>query len=104
MVLSALGHWCDANHSGHRIVACGPGCCMFGYFYCSKDQTVKTREDIVHSMCRTYRHDYGLERSSGNNGPFPFPCGMTDQEREYLFRQMAQIFDNDIAPYMEFKK
>ena len=23
---------------------------------------------------------------------------------EILWRQMAQIFDNDIAPYMEFKK
>ena len=64
---------------------------------------MKNREAIIHSMCMTYRHDYGLERSSGNNGPFPFPCGMTDQEREALYRQMAQIFDNDIAPYMEFK-
>jgi hypothetical protein len=25
-------------------------------------------------------------------------------DREALWRQMAQIFDNDIAPYMEFKK
>jgi hypothetical protein len=29
---------------------------------------------------------------------------MTQKEREFLYRQMAQIFDNDIAPYMEFKK
>jgi len=28
---------------------------------------------------------------------------MTDEEKESLYRQMAQIFDNDIAPYMEFK-
>lgn len=64
---------------------------------------MKTREAIIHSMCMTYRHDYGLERSTGESGPYPFPCGMTDQEREALHRQMAQIFDNDIAPYMEFK-
>jgi hypothetical protein len=29
--------------------------------------------------------------------------GMTEREREALYRDMAQIFDNDIAPYMEFK-
>jgi hypothetical protein len=64
---------------------------------------MKTREDIIHSMCFTRRHDYGLDRNTGESGPYPFPSGMTDQEREALYRQMAQIFDNDIAPYMEFK-
>jgi hypothetical protein len=29
---------------------------------------------------------------------------MTQQERDFLYKQMAQIFDNDIAPYMEFKQ
>jgi len=28
---------------------------------------------------------------------------MTDEEAKALWNQMAQIFDNDIAPYMEFK-
>jgi len=64
---------------------------------------MKTREDIINSMCFTCRHDYGLERSTGEFGPYPFPSGMTDEEKESLYRQMAQIFDNDIAPYMEFK-
>jgi len=64
---------------------------------------MKTREDIVISMCMTYRHDFGLVRNTGQHGPYPFPSGMTDQEKESLYRQMAQIFDNDIAPYMEFK-
>ena len=53
---------------------------------------MKTREDIIISMCLTYRHDFGL-----------VPSGMTDQEKESLYRQMAQIFDNCIQPYMEFK-
>ena len=30
-------------------------------------------------------------------------AGFTDSERELLWRQMAQLFDNDIAPHMEFK-
>jgi hypothetical protein len=29
---------------------------------------------------------------------------MSQSEREALWNQMAQIFDNDILPYMEFKK
>jgi len=29
--------------------------------------------------------------------------GMTESEQQGLWRSMAQIFDNDISPYMEFK-
>lgn len=65
---------------------------------------MKTREDIIISMCLTYRHDFGLVKSTGESGPWPFPAGMTDEEKKALYRQMAQIFDNDIAPYMEFKQ
>ena len=64
---------------------------------------MKTREQIITSMCYTKRHDFGLLRND-NTGLFPFPSGMTDEEREFLYKEMAQIFDNDIAPYMEFKE
>lgn len=68
------------------------------------------REQIIHNMCMTYRHDYGIIKDP----PYKARPGMTDfvdsissgmyqVEREALWRQMAQIFDNDIAPYMEFK-
>jgi hypothetical protein len=62
---------------------------------------MKTREAIITSMCYTMRHDYGLDRPE--DSAFPFASGLTDQERQALWNQMAQIFDNDIAPYMEFK-
>jgi hypothetical protein len=62
---------------------------------------MKTREDIITSMCYTMRHDYGLDRLV--DSPFPLSSGLTDQERQALWNQMAQIFDNDIAPNMEFK-
>jgi hypothetical protein len=74
---------------------------------------MKTREEIITSMCYTMRHDYGLvkELSSfdGNtaNEIFAFDrltSGMYSGDREALWNQMAQIFDNDILPYMEFKK
>jgi hypothetical protein len=61
---------------------------------------MKTREEVITSMCYTYRHDYGLDRPRGTF----VGSGMSQSERESLWNQMAQIFDNDILPYMEFKK
>jgi hypothetical protein len=64
-----------------------------------------TREEIITSMCYTYRHDYGLIKHPDPGGyTFPVESGMTKQEQSALWNQMAQIFDNDIAPYMEFKQ
>ena len=74
---------------------------------------MKTREEIITSMCYTMRHDYGLVKepmnfdSNNANEIFAFDrltSGMYSRDQEALWRQMAQIFDNDIAPYMEFKK
>lgn len=65
---------------------------------------MKTREQIITSMCYTYRHDYGLSKPEGNVFSSQLSSGMTQDEREALWKQMAQIFDNDIAPYMKFVK
>ncbi len=62
---------------------------------------MKTREQIITSMCFTFRHDYGLEKDAGNGFISEFSAGMTRDEREFLYRQMTQIFDNDIAPILE---
>jgi hypothetical protein len=87
---------------------------------------MKTREEIITSMCYTWRHDYGLDstpigevfgRGFGtgfsnalDEASFDHAftdstpaVGMTDEERQILWNQMAQIFDNDISPYMMFK-
>jgi hypothetical protein len=66
---------------------------------------MKTREQIITSMCYTYRHDYGLRKPEQTLGDFivNISSGMTTKEAQALWNQMAQIFDNDIAPYMEFK-
>ena len=54
-------------------------------------------------MCMTYRHDYGLTKDADPGGyDFPMSAGMTDSERKSLWNSMAQIFDNDILPYMSF--
>lgn len=62
---------------------------------------MKTREDIITSMCYTWRHDYGLVKDTKSS---PLDSGMTQSQRELLWRQMSQLFDNDIVPYMEFKE
>jgi hypothetical protein len=63
---------------------------------------MKTREEIITAMCYTYRHDYGLNKIVGTGFADTITSGMTDNERQALWNQMAQIFDNDIAPHMEF--
>ena len=66
---------------------------------------MKTREEIITGMCYTWRHDYGLVKESDPCGyDFPMESGLTEGERRLLWQQMAQIFDNDIIPHMEFKK
>jgi hypothetical protein len=62
-----------------------------------------SREKIITSMCYTWRHDYGLPRQEHDGPGGLVTAGLTDAERQLLWKQMAQLFDNDIAPYMEFK-
>ena len=57
-------------------------------------------ETIITSMCYTMRHDFGLTKPHNH---FLSPP-MTEEDRKHLWKQMAQVFDNDIAPVMEFKK
>lgn len=58
------------------------------------------RDYIIRNMCLTARHDFGLTRLTTD---FPFTSGMLDTERKALWDQMAQIFDNNIWPYMQFR-
>lgn len=62
---------------------------------------MRTREQIITSMCYTCRHDYGITKEPTES--HHLTSGMYQKEREALWNTMAQIFDNDIAPYMEMK-
>ena len=64
---------------------------------------MKTRNEIITAMCYTWRHDYGLTRQEHESGGGLVTAGLTVIEREFLWKQMSQIFDNDIAPHMEFR-
>ena len=57
---------------------------------------MKTREDIITAMCYTMRHDYGLDKSIGTGFADIISSGITKDERQIMWNQMAQIFDNNI--------
>ena len=54
-------------------------------------------------MCLTYNHAYFLPTKADDDTNL-FNCALTQGEKDFLWRQMAQVFDNDIEPFMEFKK
>ncbi len=62
---------------------------------------MRTREEIITNMCYTFRHDYGLDKDIGNGFISELSAGMTTAERAFLYNQMSQIYDNDIAPALE---
>jgi len=69
---------------------------------------MRTRDEIITSMCYTWRHDYGIIKDPeykhhATDVIDSISAGMYQWEREQLWKQMAQIFDNDIAPNMEFR-
>lgn len=57
-----------------------------------------TKEEVIHNMCMTYRHDYGLDKDP--NDP-PWVSGMTKDERQGLYKTMEQIYNHNIAPLLE---
>ena len=58
---------------------------------------MKTKEEIIHDMCMTYRHDYGLRKEPSDP---PWVAGMTEDDAKSLYRVMEQIYNNDIEPLL----
>jgi hypothetical protein len=59
---------------------------------------MKTKEEIINSMCLSYRHDYGLRK---NKSDPTWTAGMTEEDAKMLYKTMEQIYNNDIAPVIE---
>ncbi|MFM0226154.1 hypothetical protein [Paraburkholderia dipogonis] len=53
------------------------------------------RAAIIEAMCLTWRHDFGLDRI---NNALLVGCGMSEGERDFLRREMGQLFDHHFAP------
>lgn len=61
----------------------------------------KTREEMITSMCLTWDHAFlAPEQEIFTNVKF----GLTPEEKQNLWNNMAQVFDNDIAPHIRLKK
>jgi hypothetical protein len=65
---------------------------------------MKTRDQIIAAMCLTWRPDYSAERQEHDGPGGLITMGLTDAQREILRQKMEQIFDNAIAPNMEFRQ
>jgi hypothetical protein len=59
---------------------------------------MKTKKEIIHSMCMTYRHDYGLRKPDSEP---PWTSGMTERDAKMLYKVMEQIYNNNIEPIIE---
>lgn len=62
---------------------------------------MKTKEQIISDMCLTLRHDFGLPKEKDPGGySFPYLSGMTEEERNLLWKDMEKIYRHVIAPHL----
>lgn len=59
----------------------------------------KTKEEIIHDMCLTFRHDYSMPSIPENT--VSIGGGMTESDKQYLYRRMKQIYENCIEEYIK---
>ena len=52
------------------------------------------RDQTILEMCRSYRSDYDLKKQDSDP---PWLLGLTDSERQGLWRTMEHIYDTEIA-------
>jgi hypothetical protein len=62
---------------------------------------MRTKEEIINSMCLTYRHDYGLRKAETDP---TWHAGMTEQDAKLLYIRMEQIYNNNIEPLLKEMK
>ena len=58
----------------------------------------KTREEIIYGMCLTWDHSFGAPQQEVFPGVI---FGLTPEQKKALWNNMAQVFDNDIAPLLK---
>jgi hypothetical protein len=66
---------------------------------------MKTKWDIINSMCLTYDHRYTMiskEELDKDDYWSKVAC-LSKEEKQSIYRQMKQIYENDIEPYMSIK-
>lgn len=56
------------------------------------------KEQIIHDMCMTYRHDFGLRKLPSDPS---WTSGMTEEDAKMLYKTMEQIYTNNIEPMLK---
>jgi hypothetical protein len=59
---------------------------------------MKQKTEIIHDMCFSYRHDYGLRKESGDPN---WTAGMTEEDAIMLYKTMEQIYNHNIEPLLQ---
>jgi hypothetical protein len=52
-----------------------------------------SKEEIINSMCLSYRHDYGLRKLPTDP---PWIAGMTDEDAKMLYKTMEQLYNENL--------
>lgn len=60
-----------------------------------------TKEEIITGMCYTWRHDYGLSKGPDETFFGLIDSGMTESERQTLYKQMEQLYNHHIQPLVD---
>lgn len=58
----------------------------------------KSKEEIIHDMCMTYRHDYGLRKLPSDPS---WTSGMTQEDATMLYKTMEQIYNHNVEPILK---
>lgn len=59
---------------------------------------MKSKEEVIHSMCITYRPDYGIRKKPTDPS---WLIGMTEQEAKMLYKVMESLYNDDIEPLLK---
>jgi hypothetical protein len=61
---------------------------------------MKSKEEVIYSMCVLYRPDYDIRKNEGDPS---WILGMTDVEAKMLYKIMESLYNDDIEPLLKRK-
>lgn len=59
---------------------------------------MKPKEQIIHEMCLSYRHDFGLHKEDSDPN---WTAGMTSSDANMLYKTMEHIYESNIEPLLQ---
>lgn len=59
---------------------------------------MKSKEDVIYSMCVTYRPDYEIRKEPDDPS---WLVGMTETDAKMLYKIMESLYNDDIEPLLK---